>query len=90
MRDAAPVGGCKFRPCVLRCSGIGSEGTWVLAEDGFHRAGIHDFSKRYDKMSVSKIDAKPAVAGDQAFVFIGTKKATGAGQIRYQFLETGE
>lgn len=48
------------------------------------RDAIFDFQHGLDKINLSVIDARPAVAGDQGFVFIGNAAFGGvAGQLRY-------
>ena len=43
---------------------------------------ISGFELGVDDISLSTIDAKPLVAGDQAFAFIGTAAFTAVGQVR--------
>ena len=46
---------------------------------------IHDFAQGLDQIDLGAVDANSALAGDQAFAFIGTGAFTGvAGQLRYQ------
>jgi RTX calcium-binding nonapeptide repeat (4 copies) len=46
---------------------------------------ITDFVSGADRLNISRIDTNPALAGDQAFTFIGTSlySANGTAQIRY-------
>jgi Ca2+-binding RTX toxin-like protein len=47
---------------------------------------ITDFEHFYDKVDLRSIDANPAMAGDQAFSFIGTAAFSAtAGELRYAF-----
>ena len=57
-----------------------------LSDLGFNatRDIVTDFSHaQRDRFDLSGIDAKPGLAGDQAFSFIGTASFTAAGQVRY-------
>jgi serralysin len=51
--------------------------------NGTQRDVIRDFQTRVDDIDLSFIDAKTAVAGNQAFTFIGAGAFTAAGQVRY-------
>jgi serralysin len=55
------------------------------------RDTIYDFSQsQHDTINLSNIDARAAVAGNQAFTFIGTKQFTDkGGELRY-FSKGGE
>jgi Ca2+-binding RTX toxin-like protein len=46
---------------------------------------VTDFARGQDRIDLVSIDAKPAVAGNQAFAFIGTRAFTAAGQVRYSY-----
>jgi Ca2+-binding RTX toxin-like protein len=46
------------------------------------RDTIRDFAHDVDRISLSQIDARAGVAGDQAFTFIGGSAFTGEGQAR--------
>jgi Ca2+-binding RTX toxin-like protein len=45
---------------------------------------IHDFVPGTDRIDLRAIDADKAKPGNQAFAFLGTRPATGAGQINYR------
>jgi Ca2+-binding RTX toxin-like protein/Tol biopolymer transport system component len=80
---------------VLRGYGGGDQLTGGLGADKFVYGAaadstaaamdrILDFSQaQADKVDLSLLDAKPSVAGDQAFAFVGTAAFTGVGQVRY-------
>ncbi len=53
------------------------------AGNGTQRDVIRDFQVRVDDIDLFDMDAKTAVAGNQAFTFIGAAAFTGAGQVRY-------
>jgi serralysin len=60
----------------------------LIAESGVGVAAydvITDFLAGTDRIDLLTIDANVAVAGDQAFSFMGTSAFTGAGQLRYSF-----
>jgi Ca2+-binding RTX toxin-like protein len=57
--------------------------TVAEAGNGALRDVIGDFQVRVDDIDLSFIDAKTAVAGNQAFAFIGAAAFTGTGQVRY-------
>jgi Ca2+-binding RTX toxin-like protein len=46
---------------------------------------IADFVHGQDRIDVISVDARAAVAGNQAFAFIGTRGFTTAGQLRYTY-----
>ena len=46
-------------------------------------AALIDYSKRFDRIDLAAIDADPALAGDQAFTWIGAAAFSGrAGELR--------
>ena len=57
--------------------------TLVEAGNGTLRDVIGDFQARVDDIDLFDMDAKTAVAGNQAFTFIGAAAFTGTGQVRY-------
>mgnify|MGYP005865952099 CR=1 FL=1 len=50
---------------------------------------VADFRRGEDFVSLAAIDADTAVAGDQAFAFIGGAAFSAAGQLRVQFAPEG-
>lgn len=59
--------------------------TWTDSAAGLDRDTIRDFSHtQHDRIDLHLIDAIPATAGDDAFIFRGTGAFTGAGQIRVE------
>jgi serralysin len=47
---------------------------------------ITDFTRGEDLIDLSQIDAKGAVAGDQAFAFQGTSPVNAFGEVSYRFV----
>ena len=67
----------------------GGAGRDVFDMQGLGSDRVEDFAKGQDRIDLGKIDAKPAVAGDQAFAFIGTRDSTAAGQLNYEQVGEG-
>ncbi len=60
----------------------------TLADSFIGNDYIFDFQRGLDKIDVASIDARPTLAGNQFFTFIGTGNFTTAGQIKTAYSAT--